>query len=213
ASMDDLDNLRNDLQSTLNSYDEKINGINEQVSTAVESELSAITADLKYFNSQLEELKAKNDEINNKINSIESKLNSLGDKADKSEVNSLQNELNSTKTELSSLKAMAQETTDAFNAYQAKLIAEEEERKNNPLAGLFNLGGNGVLPIILGLLVLATIGLIIFGYMKKEDWLPKNEEGNGMLTFLNKDEEKKKLKEFKEEDDLQEDKKGKWAVE
>jgi hypothetical protein len=209
ASMEDLDALKNELNSKLNSYDEKINGINELVSTAIETELTGLKADDKYFLDQINALKTQNDELQNKINSLESKIN---DSVNKNEINSLQNELNSAKTELSSIKSMAQETSNAFNAYQAKLIAEEEKRKNNPLAGLFNLGEIGLLPVILGLLILATIGLIVFGYMKKDEWMPKLEEKKDALTFLNKEKSEKNLTEFNEED-LQEKTKGKWAVE
>ncbi len=211
---EDIANIQtqlNEMQTKLNTYDEKINGIDEQVNTAVETSLNGITADLKYFKTQIENLQASQEELTNKINSLESKINSIENKADKSEVNSLKEELNTTKTELSSVKTMTEETTNAFNTYYAKILAEEEKNKNNPLAGLFNLGETSLFPIMIGLLILATIGLIVFGYMRKEDWLPEKEEGKGILTFLNK-EETKNLTEFDEEE-LEPEKKGKWAIE
>jgi hypothetical protein len=111
---------------------------------------------------------------------------------------------------LDAAKAIAEEN-------QAYINAKQEAEKNSPFSGLFNLAETNMLTIIVGLLVLATIALIAFGYTRREELAEKfnfgsKEEGGEDLTFLNEKSEAKKLREYDEDEDDEPQKKGKWAI-
>ncbi|MFH1588272.1 MAG: hypothetical protein ABIA76_02975 [Candidatus Diapherotrites archaeon] len=181
----------------------------------LKDDLTGLKNEYSVYWDQMQELETQNDSLLNSLDSIQSKLDELekalneGISSRDSDLSALQTTVTELRTELNAAKAIAKENQTYINAL-------EEEKQKSPLAGLFSLGEVAVFPVIIGLLVLVSIALIVFGYMKRDAIKEKlnfgsNESKEEGLTFLGEKDEKKSLKQFTE-DELEAPKKGKWSL-
>ena len=91
--------------------------------------------------------------FDSRLSSLDSQMSSLSSKVEGS-ADSLQSQVASLQDRLSALEGIEGER-------KAALLAEEEARKNSPLAGLFSLAGDIALPIGIVIVLLIIVGIVL----------------------------------------------------
>jgi uncharacterized protein YoxC len=213
-TQEDLDRLKtsiNSVESQVNQTITSVNSLETKINT-LKTSLDQMETKNNTLQETSSELKQTLEELKGNINETKNSLGTLSERIAEQETKT--NELSEFRRNVNTLTQQL-ETADAEIESLKAYVAQKQEQEKAGIMGLVNLGETGILPIAIGLLLIATIILVGLGFVKKEETFGEEPENKGILSFISKTTEKilPKKEETQENSEEETEKKGKWAVE